>query len=65
MLKRRNCVTKVILKKDESVDKALKRLKKKVDKEGIMKSLKQHRHFEKPSERRRRKLKESRRKSKS
>ncbi|MBI1869927.1 MAG: 30S ribosomal protein S21 [Chlamydiae bacterium] len=55
-------MTKVILKKNESVDKALRRLKKKIDKEGIMKSLKQHRHYEKPSQKKRRKMKESRRK---
>ena len=55
-------MTKVILKRDESVDRALKRLKKKVDKEGVMKSLKQHRHYEKPSEKKRRKIKEAKRK---
>ncbi|HOO76618.1 MAG TPA: 30S ribosomal protein S21 [bacterium] len=45
---------KVVLKPNESVDKALRRLKKKMDKEGIIKSIKKHRHYEKPSERRRR-----------
>jgi len=47
-------VPKVVLKPNESVDKALRRLKKKMDKEGIIKSIKKHRHYEKPSERRRR-----------
>jgi small subunit ribosomal protein S21 len=55
-------LTKVILKRNESVDRALKRLKKKIDKEGIMKSLKQHRHYEKPSQKKRRKMKEARKK---
>ncbi len=45
---------KVVLKSNESVDKALRRLKKKMDKEGIIKQLKAHRHYEKPSEKRRR-----------
>ena len=51
---------KVILRRNESVDRALRRLKKKMDKEGIMKQLKQHRHYEKPSQKRRRKIKSAR-----
>jgi len=47
-------VPKVVLKQNESVDRALRRLKKKMDKEGIIKQLKKHRHYEKPSDRRRR-----------
>jgi small subunit ribosomal protein S21 len=47
-------VPKVVLKSNESVDKALRRLKKKMDKEGIIKSIKRHRHYEKPSDKRRR-----------
>jgi len=50
---------KVTVKKGESVDKSLRRLKKKIDKEGIMKAIKQHRFFEKPSEKKRRKAKEA------
>jgi len=54
-------VTEVIVRKNESVDKALRRLKKKMDKEGIMKQLKRHRHYEKPSQlRRKRKTKKKR-----
>jgi len=52
---------KVILRPNESVEKALRRLKKKIDKEGIMKSVKKHRHYEKPSQKRRRKAQEARR----
>lgn len=55
---------KIVLRKNESVDRALRRLKKKMDKEGIMKTLKQHRHYEKPSQKRRRKIKQSRSKKK-
>ncbi len=51
---------KVVLKKNESVDRALRRLKKKMDKEGIIKQLKKHRHYEKPSDKRRRIKKRSR-----
>ncbi|MDX9702442.1 MAG: 30S ribosomal protein S21 [Candidatus Auribacterota bacterium] len=53
---------KVVVNKNESVDKALRRLKKKIDKEGIMKQIKQHRHYEKPSQKRRRKEKDARKK---
>jgi small subunit ribosomal protein S21 len=53
-------VTEIKLKKGESVDKALRRLKKKIDREGTLKEVRNHRHFEKPSERRRRKMKAAR-----
>ena len=39
----------------ESLDKALRRLKKKIEREGILKILKARKHYEKPSEVRRRK----------
>ena len=42
------------------MDRALRRLKKKVDREGTLKVVRSHRHFEKPSERRRRKEKAAR-----
>lgn len=50
-------LTEVRLKKGEPVDKALRRLKKKVDREGTLKEVRNHRHYEKPSARRRRKMK--------
>lgn len=53
-------VTEIRLKKGESVDKALRRLKKKVDREGTLKQVRNHRHYEKPSERLRRKMKVAR-----
>jgi small subunit ribosomal protein S21 len=53
-------LTEIKLKKGESVDKALRRLKKKIDREGTLKVVRSHRHFEKPSERRRRKEKVAR-----
>ena len=48
-------MTEVRLKKGESVDRALRRLKKKLDKEGTMREVRAHRHYEKPSEKKRRK----------
>jgi small subunit ribosomal protein S21 len=50
-------LTEIKLKKGESVEKALRRLKKKLDREGTLKDVRAHRHYEKPSERRRRKMK--------
>lgn len=47
-------VTEVRLKKGEAVDRALRRLKKKLDKEGTLKELRNRRHYEKPSEKKRR-----------
>jgi len=41
----------------DSIDKALRALKKKLDKEGVMKSAKAHRYYEKPSVRSRAKSK--------
>lgn len=48
-------VSEVKLKKGENIDRALRRLKKKMDREGLMREIRAHRHFEKPSERKRRK----------
>ena len=45
----------VKVKKGETVERALKRLKKIMDKEGMMKQLRSGRYFEKPSEKKRRK----------
>ncbi len=53
-------VTEIRLKKGESVEKALRRLKKKIDREGTLKEVRTRRHFEKPSERKRRKMKVAR-----
>ncbi len=53
-------MTEIKLKKGEPVEKALRRLKKKIDREGTLKEVRNHRYFEKPSERRRRKMKVAR-----
>jgi small subunit ribosomal protein S21 len=48
-------VIQLRLKKGENIDKALRRLKKIMDKEGTIKQLRANRYFEKPSEKRRKK----------
>ncbi|MBU0677322.1 MAG: 30S ribosomal protein S21 [Verrucomicrobia bacterium] len=48
-------VSEVKVRRGETVDRALRRLKKKLDKEGVMREIRSHRHYEKPSERKRRK----------
>jgi small subunit ribosomal protein S21 len=50
----------VIIHGDESFERALKRFKKKCERAGILSDLRKHRHYEKPSERRKRKLSVSR-----
>lgn len=50
-------MTEIKLKKGESLEKALRRMKKKVDREGTLKEVRSHRYFEKPSEKKRRKMK--------
>ncbi|MDE6576029.1 MAG: 30S ribosomal protein S21 [Verrucomicrobiota bacterium] len=44
----------VTLRKGETVDKALRRLKKKLDRESVLKDVRAKRYFEKPCEKRRR-----------
>ncbi len=49
--------TEVRLRPGDTVEKALRRLKKMLDKEGTLKELRNRRHYEKPSEVRRREAK--------
>jgi small subunit ribosomal protein S21 len=49
-------VSEVIIRDDENFERALRRFKKKCEKAGILSDLRKHRHYEKPSERRKRKL---------
>ena len=53
-------MTEIKLKKSEPVDRALRRLKKKIDREGTLRVVRNNRRFEKPSEKRRRKQKAAR-----
>ena len=45
----------IVIHDDESFERALKRFKKKCERAGILSDLRKHRHYEKPSERRKRK----------
>jgi small subunit ribosomal protein S21 len=49
--------TEIKMKKGEPIERALRRLKKKLDREGTLREVRAHQFYEKPSERRRRKLK--------
>jgi len=55
----------VRVKKDESIDKALRRFKKQCDKEELIKEMKKRERYEKPSERRRKRLIKAQRKSRA
>ncbi len=50
-------MSKVKVRNGESLDKALRALKKKLDKEGVMKTVKAHRYYDKPSVKKRAKSK--------
>ncbi len=54
-------MSEVKLKRGEGVDKALRRLKKMMDKEGTLKDIRNRRYYEKPSEVKRRMAKRPRR----
>ena len=49
-------MSEVIIHEDENFERALKRFKKKCEKAGILSDLRKHRHYEKPSEKRKRKM---------
>lgn len=52
-------VSEVEVRKDESFEAALRRFKKKIEQEGILREVRDRKHYEKPSERRRKKLRRS------
>ena len=52
----------VHVKEDELFENALRRFKRKCEKAGILSDLRKHRHYEKPSEKRKRKLSQAHRK---
>lgn len=54
---RMNKMTVVKVRTGDSIDKALRALKKRLDKEGVMKAVKAHRFYSKPSVRKRAKAK--------
>ena len=55
-------MTLVRISSDESFEKALRRFKKSCEKSGVLADIRRHEHFEKPSERRKRKLNTAKRK---
>lgn len=50
---------RVEVQKNEPLEKALRRFKRKIEKEGILKQIRARKHYEKPSERKRRKKRKS------
>ncbi|MCP4631655.1 MAG: 30S ribosomal protein S21 [candidate division Zixibacteria bacterium] len=52
----------VRIKEDESFEKALRRFTKACEKSGLLSDIKKHQHFEKPSDKRKRKINASKRK---
>jgi small subunit ribosomal protein S21 len=56
-------MTGVRVRMDESFEKALKRFTKTCEKAGILADIKKHQHFEKPSDRKKRKQNAARRKA--
>ena len=56
-------MSEIIIQDDENFERALRRFKKKCEKAGILSDLRKHRHYEKPSERRKRKANAAQRKN--
>jgi small subunit ribosomal protein S21 len=50
-------VPEIEIRKDESFESALRRFKKKIEQEGILREVRDRKHYEKPSERKRKRLK--------
>jgi len=51
---------RVDLQQNEPLERALRRFKKKIEREGVLKAVKARKHYEKPSERKRRKARSTR-----
>ena len=56
-------MSEIIIQEGENFERALRTFKKKCEKAGILSDLRKHRHYEKPSERRKRKLSAAHRKN--
>lgn len=52
-------MSRVEIRDDENLEKALRRFKRLVEREGILKTLKAKKHYEKPSERKRREMRQA------
>jgi small subunit ribosomal protein S21 len=55
-------MAKVEIKKEDSIDKVLRKFKMKLRKEGVLDELKKREYYEKPSEKRRHNLEKAKRK---
>jgi len=55
-------VPKVDVRDNEPLEKALRRFKKKIEREGIIRQIKARKHYEKPSVKKRRKQREAKKK---
>lgn len=55
-------MTGVRVREDETFEKALRRFNKSCERSGILADIKKHQHFEKPSERKKRKMAAAKRK---
>ena len=53
-------MSEVEVQRDESFESALRRFKKKIEQEGILREVRDRKHYEKPSERKRKRAKERR-----
>ena len=56
-LRRLITLSEVEVKKDESFEAALRRFKKKIEQEGILREVRDRKHYEKPSEKKRKRAK--------
>jgi len=50
-------LSEIEVKKDESFESALRRFKKKIEQDGILREIRDRKYYEKPSERKRKKAK--------
>jgi len=55
-------VPKINIKENEPLERALRRFKKKIEREGTLRQVKARKHYEKPSVKKRRKIREARKK---
>lgn len=53
---------KIQIRDNEPLERALRRFKKKIEREGILKQVKARKHYEKPSVKKRRKAREAKKK---
>ncbi|MFC1645635.1 30S ribosomal protein S21 [Candidatus Omnitrophota bacterium] len=48
-------MSEIEVRRDESFEAALRRFKKKIEREGLLREIKERKHYEKPSEKKRKK----------